>query len=93
MPQYKVAFFLPVPPETMVVAEVLDFPGVFSQGVDLQDARRMVASALDDMAQLCLEEGASLPIPNPGVAVPPDADIVEEVQLSIPARGSVLSGR
>jgi predicted RNase H-like HicB family nuclease len=34
----------------MVVAEVLDFPGVFSQGFDLPDARRMIASALEDIA-------------------------------------------
>jgi hypothetical protein len=35
----------------MVVAEVLDFPGVFSQGFDLPDARSMVASALVDVAK------------------------------------------
>ena len=32
----------------MVVAEVLDFPGVVSQGFDLADARLMIGSALEE---------------------------------------------
>ena len=68
----------------MVVAEVLDFPGVCSQGFDLADARTMIASALEEMAQLFLEEGKSLPIPNEG-ATSPDADLVELVPLSVEA--------
>ena len=61
----------------MVVAEVLDFPGVLSQGFDLADARVMVASALKDMAQAYLEEGKPLPIPNPEAAGP-DAGGVDD---------------
>jgi len=34
-----------------VHAEVLDFPGVISFGEDLGEARRMLASALVDMAE------------------------------------------
>jgi predicted RNase H-like HicB family nuclease len=49
----------------MVVAEVLDFPGVVSQGFDLADARLMIPSALEDVAQMHLEEGKALPVPNP----------------------------
>ena len=60
----------------MVVAEVLDFPGPASQGFDLADARLMIASALEDMAQVHLEEGKPLPVPNPNAA-DPAADLVE----------------
>ncbi|MGA2882009.1 MAG: hypothetical protein ABSG13_23905 [Bryobacteraceae bacterium] len=49
----------------MVVAEVLDFPGVASQGFDIADARLMIASVLQDIAQMHLEEGKALPVPNP----------------------------
>ncbi len=52
MLQYHVAFYLPRSPERMVAAEVLDFPGVLTQGFDLSDARAMIASALEDMAPL-----------------------------------------
>lgn len=68
----------------MVVAEVLDFPGVVSQGFDLPDARLMIASALEDLAQLHLEEGKPLPMPDPEAAAS-DADLVELVPLSIEA--------
>ena len=47
----------------MVVAEALDFPGAVTQGFDLPDARLMMASALEDLAQALLEEGKALPIP------------------------------
>ena len=63
MLQYHVAFYLPSPPGKMVVAEVLDFPGVASQGFDLRDARSMIASALEDVAQLYVEQGRALPVP------------------------------
>ncbi len=68
----------------MVVAEVLDFPGVVSQGFDLADARSMIASALGDMAQLYLEEGKVLPLPNPD-ATAADADLIELLPLSVEA--------
>ena len=71
----------------MVVAEALDFPGAFSQGFDLNDARLMIASALEDLAQSLLEEGKPLPVPNPEAASA-DADLLELVPLSIHA-GSV----
>ena len=66
----------------MVVAEVLDFPGVCSQGFDLADARVMIASALEEMAQLMIEEGKPLPVPDPTVGAP-DADLVELLPLSV----------
>jgi len=45
----------------MVAAEVLDFPGVVSQGFDLADARAMIASALEELGESFLEEGRPLP--------------------------------
>jgi len=66
----------------MVVAEVLDFPGAASQGFDLADARLMIASALEDMAQAHLEEGKPLPVPKPN-ATDPAADLVELMPLSV----------
>ena len=66
----------------MVVAEVLDFPGVLSQGFDLADARLMIASAIEDIAQVHLEEGKPLPVPNPE-ATTPDADLIELLPLSV----------
>lgn len=84
MLRYHVAYFLPKGDERMVVAEVLDFPGVFSQGFDLADARLMIASALEDVAQMYLEEGKPLPVPNPESASP-SADLVELIPLSVEA--------
>jgi predicted RNase H-like HicB family nuclease len=63
--RYHVTYYLPKGQDRMVVAEVLDFPAVVSQGFDLPDARLMIASALEDMAQVHLEEGKPLPVPNP----------------------------
>lgn len=65
----------------MIVGEVLDFPGVVSQGFDLADARSMIVSALGDMAQAYLEEGRALPLPNPDAAAA-DADLIELFPLS-----------
>jgi predicted RNase H-like HicB family nuclease len=81
---YHVAFHLPRREDRMVIAEVLDFPGVVSQGFDLADARTMIASALEEMAELYLEEGRALPTPSP-VATDPDADCIELIPLSVAA--------
>jgi predicted RNase H-like HicB family nuclease len=84
MLRYHVAYFLPRGDDRMVVAEVLDFPGVLSQGFDLADARVMIASALEDIAQMHLEEGKALPVPNPD-ATAADADLIELLPLSVEA--------
>jgi predicted RNase H-like HicB family nuclease len=73
----------------MVVAEVLDFPGVCSQGFDLADARSMIASALQDVAQIHLEGGRPLPIPS-SEASSPDADLVELLPLSVEVSAAKL---
>jgi predicted RNase H-like HicB family nuclease len=82
MLRYHVAYYLPRSEDRMVVAEVLDFPGVFSQGFDLSDARSMVASALLDVAQVHLEQGLPLPIPN-AEASAPEADLIELLPLTV----------
>ena len=79
---YHVAFYLPKGPHPMVVAEALDFPGALSQGFDLADARIMIASAMEDLAQTLLEEGQPLPMPNPD-ASSADADLIEIVPLAV----------
>jgi predicted RNase H-like HicB family nuclease len=76
MLRYHVAYFLPRGDDRMVGAEVLDFPGVVSQGFDLADARLMIASALEEIWQMHLEEGKALPVPNPD-AMAADADLIE----------------
>jgi predicted RNase H-like HicB family nuclease len=47
-----------------VHGEILDFPGVITCGKDLAETRRLLASALIDMAETNLLLGESLPLPN-----------------------------
>jgi predicted RNase H-like HicB family nuclease len=82
MLQYHIAFYLPRAAGEMVIAEVLDFPGAVTQGFDLPDARLMIASAMEDLAQSLLEEGKPLPTPNAD-ATAPDAGLIELVPLSV----------
>lgn len=63
-----------------VHAEVLDFPGVISCGPDLAEARRLLGSALVDMAETYLQEGATLPPPDPSQS-DPEADLEEPIQF------------
>ena|SRR5712692_10283834 len=51
--------------EGWLVAQVLDFPGAASQGRTLRSARKMIRDALREMAQALIEDGQSLPAPNP----------------------------
>jgi predicted RNase H-like HicB family nuclease len=84
MLQYHVAYRLPRGQNRMVVAEVLDFPRVVSQGFELADARLMIASALEDRVQLRLEEGQPFPVPDPD-ATAADADVIELLPRSVEA--------
>jgi len=80
--RYHVAFSLPPVPGGTVVAEALDFPEAVSQGFDLPDARLMIASAMEDLAQLLLEEGKPLPIPMAD-ATHSTANLIDLVSLSV----------
>lgn len=68
----------------MVVAEAIDFPGAMSQGFDLADARLMIASAMEDLAEALLDGGKAPPPPDPDAELP-DADLIELVPLSVHA--------
>jgi predicted RNase H-like HicB family nuclease len=61
-------------------AHVLDYPGAISCGADLDEARRMLASALLDLAGYALERGEPLPKPDPSLN-DPDADVEEPIYL------------
>jgi predicted RNase H-like HicB family nuclease len=71
-----------------VHAEVLDFPGVISCGRDLEQARRMLGSALVDMAESSLLDGHALPRPDPTIS-DPDADIEEPIHLLLTAASRI----
>ncbi len=46
-----------------VIAAVVDYPGVLSQGRDLKQAQAMIRDALRVMAAVDIEEGRPLPKP------------------------------
>ena len=71
-----------------VHAEVLDFPGVISWGPDLDEARRLLSSALVDMAELNVERGEPLPRANAS-ATDPDFDLEEPIYLLLQAASRV----
>ena len=72
-----------------VHAEVLDFPGVLTCGANLDEARRLLASALVDMAETNLLAGEPLPLPDP-TRMDPDADVEEPIYLLLTATSRVL---
>ncbi len=71
-----------------VHAEVLDFPGAITCGETLQEARRLLASALVDMAETALLHGEPLPQPDPS-CTDPEADLEEPIHLLLTAASHV----
>ncbi len=71
-----------------VHAEVLDFPGTITCGANLEEARRLLASALADMAETNLLRGEPLPQPDPSLT-DPEADIEEPIHLLLTAASHV----
>lgn len=63
MPKYHAAYYLM--DNGWHMAEVMDFPGVISQGRTLRSARRMIRSALRLMIEYYVDERKPLPDPNP----------------------------
>ena len=71
-----------------VHAEVLDFPGTITAADTLQEARRLLASALVDMAETALLHGEPLPQPDPS-STDPDADLEEPIHLLLTAASHI----
>ncbi len=65
-----------------VHAQVLDFPAAITCAADLPEARRLLATALLDVAETRLELGQSLPKPDPQVS-DPEMDLEEPVYLHL----------
>ncbi|HAS51611.1 MAG TPA: hypothetical protein DCS21_07635 [Gammaproteobacteria bacterium] len=71
-----------------VHAEVLDFPGAITCADNLSEARRLLASALVDMAETCLLLGEPLPPPDSS-CTHADADLEEPIYLLLSAASRV----
>jgi hypothetical protein len=71
-----------------VHAQVLDFPAAIICGADLAEARRLLAVALIDVAESFLEEGQSLPRPDPSLTNG-DMDVEEPIYLHLQASTEV----
>lgn len=69
-------------------AEVLDFPGTITCGETLQEARRLLASALVDMAETALPNGEPLPQPDPS-CTDPNSDLEEPIHLLLTAASHI----
>lgn len=67
MLEYHVAYYKNPEDDGWYVVQVLDFPGVASQGRTLNSARRMIKDALREMASWYMEEGRALPRPKRGL--------------------------
>lgn len=68
------------------VVELLDFPGVFSQGRSLKSARYMIKDALKLMAISLIEDGKPLPIPNEKARPKKNVILIEKVRVDLRIR-------
>jgi predicted RNase H-like HicB family nuclease len=71
-----------------VHAQVLDFPAAITCADTLDEARRLLTSALADVAEAAVESGQALPIPEP-LALNPEMDIEEPIYLHLQASSKV----
>lgn len=69
-----------------VHAQVLDFPAAITCGDDLDDARRLLAVALIDVAETLLELGQALPQSNPQLS-DMEMDVEEPIYLKAVCAG------
>jgi len=65
-----------------VHAQVLDFPAAITCAPDIDEARRLLAIALVDVAEAAMELGAPLPVPNP-LETNSEMDIEEPIYLHL----------
>jgi predicted RNase H-like HicB family nuclease len=70
------------------MGKVLDFPGVVTQGKTLDAAKKMVRSALRDMAIWYMEDGLPFPQPKPKIK-DKKAVFTEIIRLSVRAKSGV----
>ncbi len=80
MLEYHAAYYQQ--PSGWFVVELLDFPGVFSQGKTIRSARWMIKDALQLTAECYMEEGKPLPRPNPR-AKAKKAAVLEPIRLGV----------
>ncbi len=85
MLQYKAGYKFV---EGGVHAQVLDFPAAITCADDLADARKLLASALVDVAEASLEMGLRLPVPSP-LLCDPEMDVEEPIYLHLQVRSEV----
>lgn len=71
-----------------VHAQVLDFPAAITCADNLEDARRLLASALLDVAEAALESGMALPVPDP-LSSDTEMDIEEPIYLHLKVSSQV----
>ncbi len=71
-----------------VHAEVLDFPGVITWSETLEEARRLLASALVDMAETNWARCEALPQPDPS-RTDLESDLEEPIYLLMQAASQV----
>lgn len=71
-----------------VHGEILDFAGVIPCGRDLNEARRLLASALVDMAETNLNLGEALPMPD-STLTDTESDLEEPIHLILTAANRV----
>jgi hypothetical protein len=82
MLRYRIAYYLPKAAGEIVLKRLAS--GSSDAGGDVRDARLMIASAFEELAQVLLEEGRPQPVPSEERRRP-DADFIELVPLSIHA--------
>ncbi|MEP6705536.1 MAG: hypothetical protein ABJB34_12085 [Acidobacteriota bacterium] len=68
--------------------EVVDFPGVITCAGTISETRRLLAGALEDMAETNIMLGEALPTPNPD-AMDLEADFDEPIHLILKAATQV----
>ena len=71
-----------------VHAQVLDFPAAITCADNLNDARRLLALALVDVAEAAMATGQALPIPDPQVR-DAEMDIEEPIYLHLQVSSEV----